>query len=99
MRTKDLLITYDVNTTTQSGRRRLRRVAQLCERYGQRVQCSVFEVRVTEAMLEELETRLRKTIDEETDSLRLYEFLGGRDQAVTAFGVDGYRDFDEPLII
>lgn len=99
MKTKDLLITYDVNTTTSAGRKRLRKVAQLCERYGQRVQCSVFEVRLSDALREELEARLRKAIREETDSLRIYELVGGRNQAVTAYGTDKYTDFDEPLII
>ena len=37
------LITYDVSTTTPEGRRRLRKVAQACKDYGQRVQKSVFE--------------------------------------------------------
>ena len=40
----ELLVTYDVNTTTPEGRRRLRKVAKLCEGYGLRVQKSVFEV-------------------------------------------------------
>ena len=38
-----VLVTYDVSTETKEGRRRLRRVAKLCENYGQRVQFSVFE--------------------------------------------------------
>ena len=38
-----ILITYDVNTETESGRKRLRSVAKKCEQYGQRVQNSVFE--------------------------------------------------------
>ena len=39
----EILVTYDVNTETAEGRRRLRRVAKVCERFGQRVQFSVFE--------------------------------------------------------
>ena len=38
-----VLITYDVNTQTASGRKRLRKVAKQCVNYGQRVQNSVFE--------------------------------------------------------
>ena len=59
----EALVTYDVSTETRAGQRRLRRVAQVCLGYGQRVQKSVFEVRVTEAQLEELEDRLRGEID------------------------------------
>jgi CRISPR-associated protein Cas2 len=40
----ELLITYDVDTTTPAGTRRLRHVAKTCEGYGHRVQKSVFEV-------------------------------------------------------
>ena len=38
-----VLITYDVNTETASGRKRLRKVAKQCTNYGRRVQNSVFE--------------------------------------------------------
>lgn len=38
-----ILITYDVSTVEQAGRRRLRRVARACSDYGTRVQKSVFE--------------------------------------------------------
>lgn len=37
-----VLVTYDVNTETAAGRRRLRKVAKVCVDYGQRVQNSVF---------------------------------------------------------
>src|SRR5205807_1264585 len=36
-----ILVTYDVCTTTPAGERRLRRVAQACVDFGQRVQKSV----------------------------------------------------------
>ena len=38
-----VLITYDVNTETAAGRKRLRKVAKKCVDHGQRVQNSVFE--------------------------------------------------------
>ena len=49
-----LVITYDVNTETPNGTKRLRAVAKLCERYGMRVQNSVFEVLVDGAQLVQL---------------------------------------------
>lgn len=70
-----VLITYDVNTTTSAGRKRLRKVAKECVNLGQRVQNSVFECLVDPAQFTELRYRLEKIIDEETDSLRYY-FLG-----------------------
>lgn len=44
-----ILVTYDVDTTSKEGARRLRCVAKACLDYGQRVQNSVFECVVTEA--------------------------------------------------
>ena len=38
-----ILVTYDVNTESNAGRARLRKVAKVCVNYGQRVQNSVFE--------------------------------------------------------
>jgi CRISPR-associated protein, Cas2 family len=38
-----VLVTYDVNTESEGGKSRLRRVAKVCVNYGQRVQNSVFE--------------------------------------------------------
>ena len=70
-----VLITYDVNTTTGEGRRRLRKVAKTCVNFGQRVQNSVFECLVDPAQFAELRHKLEKIIDEEKDSIRYY-FLG-----------------------
>ena len=44
-----VLVSYDVRTRDEAGRRRLRRVARLCEDHGQRVQNSVFECMVDAA--------------------------------------------------
>ncbi len=70
-----VLITYDVNTETESGRKRLRKVAKTCENYGQRVQHSVFECLVDPVQLALLRKKLEEIIDPEKDSLRYY-FLG-----------------------
>jgi len=70
-----VLVTYDVMTETEEGRRRLRRVAKVCENYGQRVQKSVFECLVDPAQWAVLRQRLLDEIEETEDSLRFY-FLG-----------------------
>lgn len=67
-----VLITYDVETMTISGRRRLRQVAKQCVNFGQRVQNSVFECLVDPAQFAELKHRLESIIDYEKDSLRFY---------------------------
>lgn len=67
-----MLVTYDVATSDAGGAKRLRRVAKICTEYGQRVQYSVFECLVDPAQYELLKHRLSDVIDEEKDSLRLY---------------------------
>lgn len=70
-----VLVTYDVNTETAAGRKRLRRVAKTCVNFGQRVQFSVFECLVDPGQWSALRARLIDEIDENQDSLRFY-FLG-----------------------
>lgn len=67
-----VLVTYDVNTETAAGRKRLRKVAKLCVDFGQRVQHSVFECSVTPAEFVEVKNRLLEIIDKEQDSIRFY---------------------------
>jgi CRISPR-associated protein Cas2 len=94
----DVLVTYDVNTETKEGRRRLRRVATTCKDFGQRVQYSVFECRVNEAQLESLRARLLKIIHEEEDSLRIYRLHPPRERNIENYGQDSYVSYDDPLV-
>ena len=57
-----VIVTYDVSTEGAAGRKRLRRVAKVCESTGQRVQKSVFECQVDQMQFEELERRLGKPV-------------------------------------
>jgi len=95
----DILVTYDVAITTKAGQRRLRKVATVCQNYGQRVQLSVFECRVTLAQLEQLESELLAIIDPKNDSLRIYVLYGGRNRSLRAHGRVRYVDFDEPMVM
>lgn len=70
-----VLITYDVNTETAAGKKRLHKVSKKCQDYGQRVQNSVFECIIDTARLKQLQAALEKIIDPEVDSLRYY-YLG-----------------------
>ena len=72
-----VLITYDVNTETEAGKRRLRRVSKQCQDYGQRVQHSVFECIIDPARLKLLQHLLQQLIDPKVDSLRFY-YLGDK---------------------
>ena len=59
-----VLITYDVNTETAAGKKRLRKVAKQCENYGRRVQNSVFECIVDNAQCVMLKALLNDIIAE-----------------------------------
>ena len=67
-----VLITYDVNTQTAAGRKRLRKVAKESTNYGQRVQNSVFECIVDNAQCVMLKAIFTDLIDKDVDSLRFY---------------------------
>ena len=95
----NVLISYDVSTETADGRRRLRKVAQACQDFGQRVQKSVFECSVSEAQFEEVLRRLLDIIEKTEDSLRVYRLTEPREKHVQVYGLDGRMDFEEPLIL
>ena len=74
-----ILVTYDVNTETSAGRRRLRHVAKACVAHGQRVQNSVFECSLDAAQYKLFRAQLTALIDPAVDSLRFYH-LGNKPQ-------------------
>ncbi len=94
-----VLVCYDVNTETPAGRRRLRRVAKVCESTGQRVQKSVFECQLDVAQFENLERRLLAQIDPSLDCLRLYRIPGSRGFEVIEHGHFKAVDFEAPLVL
>jgi len=94
----EVLVTYDVATDTTEGRRRLRRVAKVCEGYGQRVQKSVFECTVNEGELTMLKHRLQAEIAEKEDSLRIYRLREPRDTYLEVIGRDIQFDLHDPLV-
>lgn len=94
-----ILVTYDVSTETKEGRGRLRRVAKICESYGQRVQKSVFECQVDPATRVKLETRLVDAIKIQEDSLRFYVMGENGFSNVVHHGLRPSRDMRDTLIV
>lgn len=95
----EILVVYDVSTETAAGQRRLRKVAKVCEGFGQRVQKSVFECVVNPAQLEQLKHRLAKEISVKEDSLRIYRLLEPREKYVQSLGVSLVLDQHDPLVV
>ena len=82
-----LLITYDVNTENEAGKKRLRKVAKQCQNYGRRVQNSVFESLLTEI------------IDDKVDSLRFYYLGNNYKTKIEHIGVERGIAVDQPLFL
>ena len=94
-----VLITYDVNTETAAGRRRLRQIAKQCVNYGQRVQNSVFECLLDTAKCKQLQASLLSIMDKNLDSLRFY-YLGKRyENKIEHFGCKATYMPEEPMIL
>ena len=70
-----IVVSYDVSTTNTKGKKRLREIAKICQNYGQRVLCSVYEIEMDYRTFLVVKESLLRLIDETTDSLRFY-YLG-----------------------
>ncbi|BCJ94351.1 CRISPR-associated endoribonuclease Cas2 [Anaerocolumna cellulosilytica] len=94
-----VLITYDVNTESEGGKKRLRKVAKQCVNYGHRVQNSVFECMLDTTQLRQLRGILEGIIDVEKDSLRYYLLGKNYKDKVIHVGVKESLNLDAPLIL
>ena len=94
-----VLVTYDVNTETAAGRRRLRQVAKSCVNHGQRVQNSVFECEVTEAQYCLLRGRIKDIIDMSRDSVRFYILSKNENRRVEVIGVETAYKVNNAFIV
>jgi CRISPR-associated protein Cas2 len=94
-----VLVTYDVNVTSPTGAKRLRRVAKACRDFGQRVQYSVFEIEVDPGQWVRLRARLESIIDPDVDSLRFYHLGANWKRKVEHVGAKPAADLTGPLIV
>lgn len=94
-----VLITYDVNTESTAGKKRLRKVAKICVNYGQRVQNSVFECVMDAALCCTVKHKLEQIADPQKDSLRFY-YLGDHYKTkVEHFGAKPTFDVEDSLVV
>ena len=94
-----VLVTYDIRTTTPEGRRRLRRAARTCLDYGQRVQYSVFELKVDPAQWAACRARMLEIIDPAEDSVRFYVLGSKSENRAEHHGARPGYDVDGPLVV
>ena len=93
-----IIVSYDVSTEMPAGRKRLRRIAKVCESVGQRVQKSVFECQVNEMQFEELERKLLAEFNDKEDNLRFYRITEPVRMRVKEYGTFRSTDFKSPLL-
>ena len=87
-----LLVCYDIETTTIEGERRLTKVRKICCKYGQRVQDSVFEFCISTKSFQKFVNEIHKTINLESDSIRIYRLFGQRSHYLQQIGQDHSYD-------
>lgn len=93
-----VLITYDVNTESEGGKKRLRKVAKQCVNYGRRVQNSVFECVMDAAKCRQVKAILEEIIDKEKDSLRFYYLGDNYHKKIEHIGAKPSFNVESPLI-
>jgi CRISPR-associated protein Cas2 len=95
----EILVAYDVATDDADGKRRLRRVAKVCESFGQRVQKSVFECILNAGDLEMLKHRLVREMEQTKDSVRIYRLMEPRAEHLHLIGTQPKFDLHDPLLV
>lgn len=95
----DVLLTYDIADTDGRGAARLRRIAEVCEKYGQRVQFSVFEFRLSRTRLARLIGEVEDVIDCDQDSVIVYRFSGQIEEATIHVGRQPKRSLGQPWMV
>lgn len=94
-----VLITYDVETTTREGRKRLRQVAKQCLNFGQRVQNSVFECVLDPAQFASLKFLIEDIVDKNKDSVRFYYMGNNWEKKVDHIGIKVSANFEDDVFL
>ena len=95
----DVLVACDIADTETTGASRLRRIADVCEKYGQRVRFSVFECRLSKARLARLVGEVEDIIDRDRDSVLVYRFSGGIEAATLRLGRRQEHALGKPWVL
>ena len=95
----DILVSYDIADTEGAGAARLRRLAGICEKYGQRVQYSVFECRLSSTRMARMVAEIEDVIDRRRDSVIIYRFAGRIQDCTTRLGRTSRHELGKPWIL
>jgi CRISPR-associated protein Cas2 len=94
-----VVLAYDVNVTDPQGAKRLRGVAKVCEKYGIRVQNSVFELLIDPAQLTALKAQLVHVMNPEQDSIRFYRLGKTYESKIETMGKRTMVEQGKPIIL
>ena len=94
-----VVATYDVDVTQKDGAKRLRHVAKICEKWGIRVQNSVFELLVSQSQFIRVKNELLKTINPETDSIRFYQLGNHFETKISVIGKQPIIETGKEIIL
>lgn len=95
----DVLVTYDIADTDGVGAKRLRRISDVCCKYGERVQFSVFECRLSRTRLERMIGEIEDVIDKSLDTVAIYRLPGHIDEAKRQLGRPQKHEPGQPWIL
>ena len=93
------VLAYDVSTEKKSGRKRLRKIAKICENYGQRVQKSVFEFQLDEKGFFKMKKEVLKKMNKKEDSVRIYRIIEPKDDYVEEYGKFEAIDYENDTLM
>ena len=96
----DIVVVYDIAGTNEpEGAARLRQLSDICASWGQRVQCSVFECRVTQVGFVALQDAIKTTINPKLDSVLIYRMTGDLRDNKTSLGVQTDHTLGDPWVL
>ena len=95
----DVLVAYDIADTDGSGAIRLRQIAEVCSKYGERVQLSVFECRISPERFIRMTAEIQDAIDLKRDKVRIYRFPGQIQDSRTVLGLSELHELGQPWLL
>jgi len=94
-----IVAAYDIAISSPGGTKRLAQVAKLCERYGQRVQNSVFECVIDTMQFKQLQNEMLAIIHQDVDSVRYYNLGNHYESKVIHVGAKDVQNIESPIIL
>jgi len=93
------VLAYDISTENANGRKRLRKVAETCENYGQRVQKSVFEFQLDDKKFLMMRNEVLELMNKKKDNIRIYKIIAPKDNYVEEHGNFKSVDYDNDTLL